>query len=218
MSSDNRRGSILNQIIVTVVIALLVGGTSPWWWSIVFPPPAKPTPTPQPVPTRVPPSSRFDGTSNDGWAVFGGTLRNPGSDGRGGGANNGFLKAEDSVADGRTSYYVAPSTYLGDWNDYSTLRIDLSSSGGDYYNSGYGIRGDIYLANGSMTALRLLPHRPDSNWETFVIPLDEDGEWVLGGGATSLRDVLDHVTDFEIRAEFGVGLDTTGLDNVVLVR
>ena len=218
MADDNGNNSVFRQIIVTVVIALLVGGTSPWWWTIVFPPPAQPTSIPQPIPTRVPPASRFDGTSTDGWAVVAGGLRNPGSDGRGGGANNGFLRAED-YSDGRTSYYRAPSTYNGNWNDYSELRFDLWSSGGEYYTSGHEIRGDIYLANGSMTALRMLSDRPGSSWEHFDIPLNNDGgEWVFGGGATSLRDVLDNVTQFEIRAEFGVGVDTTGLDNVVLVR
>jgi len=38
------------------------------------------------------------------------------------------------------------------------------------------------------------------------------------GGATNLADVLKNVTDLQIWAEFGVGGDKSGLDNIELVR
>ena len=80
------------------------------------------------------------------------------------------------------------------------------------------MHGDIFLASGYATAQRLLSHRPPDQWETFIIPLKDEDEWAFGGGATSLDDVLVNVTDFQIRAEYGEGVDKSGLDNVELVR
>ena len=79
------------------------------------------------------------------------------------------------------------------------------------------MHGDIFLASGYSTAERLLPHRPGESWETFVVPLVDDGKWVFGGGATRLEEVLVNITDFQIRAEFGQDEDVSGLDNVFIV-
>ena len=113
-----------------------------------------------------------------------------------------------------TGYFVAPSKFRGDWRGYSELSVALWSSGGDDFTSGYKMYGDIYLVSDGATAQRLLPHRPPEDWETFSVPLS-DG-WTLNG-ATSLDNVLKNVTDFQIRAEYGVGEDVCGLDNVELV-
>lgn len=161
------------------------------------------------------PTSTFDGTSTDGWTLHLGTLENPGSGGSGGGADNGYLYAEPP-GENRTSYFVAPAAYHGDWREYNTLNFELWSSGGSYYTSGYSMYGDVYLANGARTARLMLGSRPGSSWESFIVWLDESEAWTLGGGATSLEEVLFNVTDFQIRAEYGVGDDETGLDNVAL--
>jgi hypothetical protein len=118
---------------------------------------------------------------------------------------------------GATSYYIAPSKYHGDWRLYSELKLDLWSRGGGYFDSGYRIHGDIYIVSGFATAHRFLPQRPPEQWKTFIIPLVDDGQWIFGGGATALTDVLVNVTDFQIRAEYGTGSDTSGLDNIELV-
>ena len=76
--------------------------------------------------------------------------------------------------------------------------------------------GDVFLANGGLTAQRLFDGRPPEDWKTFEVPLSDDGSWILGGGAQHLTDVLTNVTDFQVRAEYGVGDDTSGLDNVYL--
>ena len=39
----------------------------------------------------------------------------------------------------------------------------------------------------------------------------------MGGGALCLEDVLSSVAEFRVRAEYGVGDDRCGLDNVRLV-
>ncbi len=78
------------------------------------------------------------------------------------------------------------------------------------------MQGDIYLANGGKKAWRLLPNprHPPKNGYLYEIPFD-DGQWELEG-ATSVQEVLANVTDFEIRAEYGGGLDTSRLDHVEL--
>ena len=159
--------------------------------------------------------STFDNTDTENWAVSSATLSNPGEGGSGGGTNNGFIEVMLPTND-VTSYYVAPRKFRTDWRNYDKLSLDLFSSGGDYFTSESPNRGDIFLANGPLTAERLFPNRPANEWESFVIPLSDDGEWILGGGATSLEDVLRRVTSFQVRAEYAMGKDASGLDNVRL--
>lgn len=160
--------------------------------------------------------SYFDGTDTEGWTLYLGSLRNPGSGGSGGGDNNGYLRTSPPNDD-RTSYFVAPAKYHGDWRNYTELGVELWSYGGTYYSSGYSMYGDIYIANDDKTAHLFLPRRPASTWDSFVVSLDDTGSWSFGGGATSLAEILSNVTDFQIRAEYGVWADHTGLDNVELM-
>ncbi len=163
-------------------------------------------------------SSHFNGSDVESWVGHGITMTNPGAGGSGSGTENGCLVVIGEEG-GATGYFIAPSKYYGDWRDYSQLKLDLWSSGGEYFTSRQGMHGDIFLASGSATAQRLLPHRPTDHWETFVIFLGDDGEWTFGGGATSINDVLVNVTDFQIRAEYGANaLDECGLDNVELIK
>ena len=183
-----------------------------------FTPTPEPTDTPTPEPTPPPPiTSSFSGTETEAWIVSPGKVSNPGEGGHSGGEADGHLEVR-APGDNRTSYYIAPPDFHGDWSAYSELSIDLWSSGGPYYTSRHGARGDIYLANGDMTAQRLLPYRPPENWETFIVALTDDEHWIFDGGAASLADVLLNVTEFQIRAEYGRGgeRDLSGLDNVVL--
>jgi hypothetical protein len=159
--------------------------------------------------------SSFDGSSTDGWSTDLGQADNPAYGGTTGGENDGYLSL-DPPDDNVTSYYMAPIYFLGDWRAFSSISVDLWSSGGDYYREEYEARGDIYLANVGLTAYLYLPHRPADDWETFVIPLKDDGDWILGPGTRSLQDVLANVTEFHIRAEYGLGSDRSGLDNVRL--
>lgn len=179
--------------------------------------PKVPEPT-VPSATRTPTTIRssFDANNTEGWtANDGAQVMNPGSRGNSAGLSDGYLTW--TGGGGGTSYYVAPSKFHGDWRGYSSIKVDLWSSGGSYYTTGnYEIYGDIFLANRHATAQLLLPHRPAVRWESFVVSLTDDVGWTFSGGATSIEDILLNVTDFQIRAEYGVGGDESGLDNVEL--
>lgn len=161
--------------------------------------------------------SYFNNSATDGWSMYLGSLENSGTGGASRDSQDGYLRAalpDDSL----TGYYVAPNKYHGDWRRYRELRLQLQSFGGEYYTSGYSMYGDIYIANGRKNAQLLLPRRPTSTWDTFTISLTSSDVWVLHGGAANLNDVLSNVTDFQIRAEYGVGRDYSGLDNVELLE
>lgn len=160
-------------------------------------------------------SSYFDGTDTDGWGIYLSPLENPGSGGYGGGENNGFLKAIPPNDD-KTAYYIAPNKFHGDWREYDELRLALWSYGGTYYTTDHSIRGDIYLANDTKTAQLLLQDRPPETWELFSVSLNDSEDWTFDGGAVNLDDVLSNITDFQIRAEYGINTDYSGLDNVEL--
>lgn len=162
----------------------------------------------------IPTASYFSGSDLDGWSMYLGTPVNPGSGGSDG-SDDGYLQANPS-ADSQTSYYVAPDKFHGDWRNVVELRLMLWSSGGTYFTSGYAMYGDIFLANGGQTAQLLLPRRPAPSWDSFTVLFNDTENWVLGGGASSLDAVLSNVTDFQIRAEYGVGADSSGLDSVEL--
>lgn len=169
----------------------------------------EPQPTQTPIVNSV--KSDFTGQSTEGWKVTNGSLTNYGAGGSGSGERNGCLIWVDTRSD--VSYFIAPSKYHGDWRKYSKLEMELWSKGGKYFTDSF----DIILVSGVAKAQRLMLNRPGESWETFTVPLVDDGDWVFSDGATKLEDVLVNVTDFRIRAEFGADShDTTGLDNVTL--
>ncbi|MCP5373485.1 MAG: hypothetical protein H6907_17285 [Hyphomicrobiales bacterium] len=121
----------------------------------------------------------------------------------------------DAPGDGRTSYYIAPPHYHGDWRPYAQLEFDKKSAGGTYAGPDeYGAAGDVVLRNGTLSARHDLPRDHDGDWHTYTVPLATDS-WQLGGGAASLDQVLGNVTDFQIRAEYGAGTDSSGLRKVI---
>ena len=170
-------------------------------------------------------SSRFDSGDTDGWILTnGGQLLWQPAAGKGAESTDvGYILAVPS--DGNpgpnrpaTSYYKAPDYYHGNWTRFASLCFHISSDGGRSFESGTGFLGDVFLANGELTAQRMLGRRPAKDWEQFDVTLTDDGKWTLGGGATSLAEVLSSITDFQIRAEFGIGTDKSSLDNVKLVH
>lgn len=69
---DEKKSSLLNQIIPAVVIALVAGGTAPWWFQLIRPTPTLPpssstTPTPSSSTTLTPspPNLDINGTWRD---------------------------------------------------------------------------------------------------------------------------------------------------------
>ncbi|CAG0932489.1 partial Serine-aspartate repeat-containing protein D, partial [Thermoflexales bacterium] len=157
----------------------------------------------------------FSGANLEGWSVNAGALQNPGSGGNDAGSSDGYIRTS-APGDSITSYFVAPPRFHGDWRNYIELKFALWSSGGSYYSSGYSMHGDVYLASGSKTAYRMLPRRPATTWDPFTVLLADTVGWTLGGGATSLTEVLSNITNFQIRAEYGVGTDQAALDSVEL--
>ena len=119
-------------------------------------------------------------------------------------------------ADNDTSYYVAPAALLGDWSRGGNILFDKKSSGGSYFSGSDGDVGDIVLTGPSGTATYRLPEDHSGEWRRFSVALDGTG-WQLSGGATTLQDVLEKVTGFRIRAEYGVGSDESALRGVLVV-
>ena len=116
--------------------------------------------------------------------------------------------------EGLTSYFVAPENLLGDWTGRSTISFEKMSHGGDYYPpDSYGAFGDVVLRNGDMLAHFTIEPDHSGEWRLFSVPLGEAG-WALSGGAQAVDDVLAQVTDFRIRAEYGVGTDYSALRSV----
>lgn len=178
-------------------------------WSFYFPNlgiPSPSTPIPSAGTPSVPAIERFDANTTQGWTSNYGEVS----------TTDGFLETT-APGDSLTSYYIAPNRYHGSWTSYTQLSFDLVSTGGSYYSDlDFGGYGDIYLANGSKIAHRSILNPHDGNWRNHTIPLYDDGEWTLSGGASSLSEVLSNITDFQIRAEYGSGADSSGLDNVRL--
>lgn len=127
-----------------------------------------------------------------------------------------YLVGCDHQRDGVTTYFKTAGRFSGDWREFRSLKFSIASDGGRYYTNGYGSRGDVIISSGDIKAIYSLTHRPKPNWETFVIPLREDSNWILPEGST-LQNILENVSNLEIRAEYGVGEDCTGLDDVTLV-
>ncbi|MBV2360595.1 hypothetical protein KUH32_12485 [Thalassococcus sp. CAU 1522] len=149
-----------------------------------------------------------------GWTGDYATLSNPGT---GGPDGRGYLSAF-TPGDGITGYLVAPPDLLGDWRGYGALRTTLVTGEGtsvDPYE--YRGVGDVRLSNGAMTASAVYPRPVGPHWATHELSLTDDTRWRLGGGATSLADVLANVTRLELRAEFLEGDAQAGLAELVLV-
>ncbi|MEM7443062.1 MAG: laminin B domain-containing protein [Pseudomonadota bacterium] len=116
--------------------------------------------------------------------------------------------------DGLTAYFEAPAAYLGDWRGRTQLTFERMSEGGDYYGAfEWGGDGDVVILNGGLKASYVIASDHTGSWGSFTVPLDGSG-WTYDGG--SFDDILADVTEFRIRAEYGVGADMSGLRNVVL--
>ena len=119
-------------------------------------------------------------------------------------------------ADRATSYYVAPPEMLGDWTKATALVLEKKSSGGSYYMDGYGYDGDIVLQGPKGSARYRLEEDHTGQWREYRVPLDGSG-WEFSEGAQSLAAILEQVTGLQIRAEYGLGEDTSALRGVMLV-
>jgi hypothetical protein len=131
-----------------------------------------------------------------------------------GGNPGGYLRAVDP-AYGINTDAVAPTPFLGDWsalNGIAILSSDLTVISGGGLDEGpmfqiSGPEGAAYV-RWSPTA-----GPPHGQWGTFAVPLKES-EWVITRGTWG--GLLSDVTSLQIDLEFIGGVETTGLDNVVL--
>ncbi|NES84092.1 MAG: hypothetical protein F6K10_23270 [Moorea sp. SIO2B7] len=139
-------------------------------------------------------------------------INKQGVSGKRGGKDDGYLESTNDP-EGKVNYYKAPSSFDGDWRLYKELKISLKSSGG---NKPFFNHPDIRIFNKKKSAEYFFRTRPEEEWETFLVPLEENQGWKLKGGASSLQEVLKNITDFEIRAEYSSGYDKSGLDDVTL--
>ncbi|MDZ7800755.1 MAG: LCCL domain-containing protein [Trueperaceae bacterium] len=153
-----------------------------------------------------------------GWTLENGSLSNPGGGGPGGG---GYLYA-DTPSDRAVGYFVAPTELLGDWSSLSSLTLVLRH-GPQYEGELFGPYeydgvGDVVLANGAKTASYAFPRAPTRAWSPHDVSLVDATGWRLGGGATSLAEVLADVTSFAVRAEYLVGHADAGMASVEAFR
>jgi hypothetical protein len=162
---------------------------------------APPTSAPASAPTSVQTPAP---SADSGWRVDIGTLD----------VSGGEISTV-APGDGLTSYYIAPPVFHGDWTGARALVLEKKSSGGTYYAEGYGANGDVVLSGPNGTARFWFEADHSGDWKTFHVPLDGEG-WRLDDGTASLAAVLSAVTDMRIRAEYGVGEDTSALRGVML--
>ncbi len=136
---------------------------------------------------------------------------------RDGGPNGTGVLEIYTPGDGQDGYLIAPDRLLGDWSGNDRLRVTIKTENGRYFDAfeeeAYG---DIYLANGPLTAAIAFPTRVSADWTTKEVSFDGTG-WVLGGGAGSVAEVIANVTDFRIRGEFLIGNATAWLSSVELI-
>lgn len=152
--------------------------------------------------------------STMGWGVSHGSLLRKRREGE-----DGWYIYHNAPGEGKTSYFIAPTGILGDWSKYNTLQFDLVSSGGNFYSKGYGSNGDLVLENNGNTITRKIVSASahGNGWKHYDIPLYNDGKWIFDTLSIDISSFFDNITSFEIRAEFGIGTDESGLDNVELM-
>ncbi len=128
-------------------------------------------------------------------------------------AVGGIINASPA-GDGKTSYYIAPASMLGDWRRFGALVFDKKSWGGSYYGpDSYAAYGDVVIKSGNKSARYDINADHSGNWRTYRISLSDRG-WKFSGGAGSLADIVPNVTELKIRAEYGGGTDYSALRDV----
>ena len=131
---------------------------------------------------------------------------------------DGLTVSATPSGDGKTSYYIAPRNYHGNWSGYTGISFEKKSWGGSYYGpTSHGAYGDVVLKSGKMTATLTISKDHTGNFRYYTIPFNSR-VWRLEGGAIRIGDVLRNVTDFRIRAEYGEGTDYSSIRNVGLLK
>lgn len=144
----------------------------------------------------------------EGWSANSGTLSTV----------NGSHMHVVTPGDGRTGYLVAPASVAGDWRGVRAVEVNIRARQGRYFGAfEEDAIGDIVLYNGSMTAAAEFPQPVGTDWARMTVSVEDTRLWRLGGGASSVADVLRNVTAMRVRGEFMIG-DTWADVNEIAIR
>lgn len=135
-----------------------------------------------------------------------------------GGNPGGYFQHVDPN-DSQTSYWTAPSTYLGNRSTAygGTLSFDLKQS-----PTGLLDRLDLIMQGSNMTIVLNTSYNPRSIWTRYHVLLTENGGWhvTTSNGPTptqaEMQQVLSSIVALRIRAEYRSGDETDAIDNVIL--
>lgn len=156
-------------------------------------------------------------TGIDGWSFAGDVKEFRNVDP--GGNPGGYLEIVD-YASGDTCYFVGADKFLGDKLAFhgGTLDFDLrQSSITSQFDDA-----DVIITGGGLSLVLNTTFNPGVDWTAYQVTLDSSFDWriatLTGAVATDdqIRQVLADLTELRIRAEYVVGADTDGLDNVVM--
>jgi hypothetical protein len=129
-----------------------------------------------------------------------------------GGNPDGYLRGSETSPQGGTGYYIAPSSWGGDWTSYigGTLSYDLKVFSGTSY---YAVTdGDIRIYSGSSYAYWNSPvSLYSATWANHQVGLN-----AANFAGADFNTVMSSVTALWIRGELITGSEAEGLDNVNL--
>ena len=96
-------------------------------------------------------------------------------------AVGGVINASPA-GDGKTSYYIAPGAFIGNWSARRALVFDKKSWGGSYYGpDSYAAYGDVVIKSGNKSARYDIDADHSGNWRTYRISLSDRG-WKFPAG------------------------------------
>jgi hypothetical protein len=168
--------------------------------------------------------STFDSDA-DGWTVVDRTINTfqvidtrPSDFHSTGGNPGGFINILDGAGD---FYFRAPAKFLGNKSAaYGyTLQFDLIS---DLAAAPTTLTYSVILIGGGSTNYASLPTIPAANtWTHFSVLLQAGAPWTnaatgLPATAADLTNCLASLQSLDIAGEFATGVDTGGIDNVIL--
>ena len=160
-------------------------------------------------------------TDADGWTHVGDSVTAPAFSSTGGNPG-GFISVSD-LANGVGDFFVAPAKYLGNDSAFAggTLSWDILLS-----DSADGVDPDIVLQGSTESLVYAFPSNnlPKAGpWISTTATLSiSDPNWHLNtatGSAPTASDftsVLSNVSALEILADYRLGTETDGIDNVAL--
>ena len=122
-----------------------------------------------------------------------------------------------AAGDGVNGYISANPEILLDLTGATGLAVTIRSQTGTYVDPyTFGGVGDVFLRSRGKTASIAFPQRVTEDWQTLIVDFNDPG-WRLGGGATSVADVLSFVTVLNIRGEFVEGDAKAWISSVSLL-